>query len=192
MWSAPSRASRSPARPSSAATAIPRRTAPSARSRIGIGTSEVEHVLATQTLIQQKAKNMLRAASTARCRGRHRQGHHPRYHRRDRHRRRHRPRHRICWRGDSSLSMEGRMTICNMSIEGGARAGLIAPGPEDLRLHQGPSRARRKAAPSRWRSIIGRSSSPTRPRISTARLSLHAGKLPPIVSWGTSPSRSSP
>jgi 3-isopropylmalate/(R)-2-methylmalate dehydratase large subunit len=37
-----------------------------------------------------------------------------------------------------ALSMEGRMTVCNMSIEGGARAGLIAPGREDLRLSEGP------------------------------------------------------
>ena len=57
----------------------------------GIGTSEVEHVLATQTLIQKKAKNMRVTVDGQAARRRHRQGHHPRHHRRDRHRRRHRP-----------------------------------------------------------------------------------------------------
>jgi len=93
----------------------------------GIGTSEVEHVLATQTLIQKKAKNMLVQVDgqlppgvtakdivlaiigeigTAGGTG-----------------------YVIEYAGEAirSLSMEGRMTICNMSIEGGARAGLIAP-----------------------------------------------------------------
>ena len=104
----------------------------------GIGTSEVEHVLATQTLIQKKAKNMrvrvdgaLKEGVTAKdiilaiigeigaAGG---------------------TGHVIEYAGDAieALSMEGRMTICNMSIEGGARAGLIAPGRQDLRLHQGP------------------------------------------------------
>ena len=104
----------------------------------GIGTSEVEHVLATQTLIQRKAKNMrvrvdgklpegvtakdiilaiIGEIGTAGGTG-----------------------HVIEYAGEaiSALSMEGRMTVCNMSIEGGARAGLIAPDAEDLRLHQGP------------------------------------------------------
>src|ERR671930_106407 len=93
----------------------------------GIGTSEVEHVLATQTLIQKKAKNMLVRVDgqlppgvtakdiilsiigeigTAGGTG-----------------------YVIEYAGEAirSLSMEGRMTVCNMSIEGGARAGLIAP-----------------------------------------------------------------
>ena len=111
----------------------------------GIGTSEVEHVLATQTLIQKKAKNMrvrvdgalhegvtakdiilaiIGEIGTAGGTG-----------------------HVIEYAGEAieALSMEGRMTICNMSIEGGARAGLIAPDDEDLRLHQGPpARAERR------------------------------------------------
>ena len=93
----------------------------------GIGTSEVEHVLATQTLIQKKAKNMLVSVDgklpagvtakdiilaiigeigTAGGTG-----------------------HVIEYAGEAirALSMEGRMTVCNMSIEGGARAGMIAP-----------------------------------------------------------------
>ena len=60
----------------------------------GIGTSEVEHVLATQTLIQRKAKNM-RITVDGKLPPGDRQGHHPRHHRRDRHGRRYRPRHGI-------------------------------------------------------------------------------------------------
>jgi len=56
--------------------------------------------------------------------GRHRQGHHSRHHRKTRHRRRHRPRCRIRGEAIRSLSMDGRMTVCNMTIEGGARAGM--------------------------------------------------------------------
>ena len=74
----------------------------------GIGTSEVEHVLATQTLIQKKAKNMLRASGRRCPARRRRQGHHPRHHRRDRHGGRHRapssntrarPSARFRWKG---------------------------------------------------------------------------------------------
>jgi 3-isopropylmalate/(R)-2-methylmalate dehydratase large subunit len=112
----------------------------------GIGTSEVEHVLATQTLIQKKAKNMMVSRRRAAAPRRHRQGHHPRHHRRDRHGRRHRLRHRICGEAIRELSMEGRMTVCNMSIEGGARAGLIAPDEKTFAYLQGrPSRRR-----ARW------------------------------------------
>src|SRR5215475_4441797 len=93
----------------------------------GIGTSEVEHVLATQTLIQRKAKNMLVKVDGALPQGVTAKdiiltiigeigtaggtG------------------HVIEYAGEAirALSMEGRMTVCNMSIEGGARAGLIAP-----------------------------------------------------------------
>ena len=92
----------------------------------GIGTSEVEHVLATQTLLQMRPKKM-RIASRATCRRRHRQGRDPRDHRQDRHRRRQRPRDRVRGEVMRGLSMAGRMTVCNMSIEAGARAGLIAP-----------------------------------------------------------------
>ena len=65
----------------------------------GIGTSEVEHVLATQTLIQAKSKNMLVRGRRQAAGQRHAQGRHPRHHRRDRHRRRHRLGHRIRRRG---------------------------------------------------------------------------------------------
>src|SRR6476620_3919031 len=107
----------------------------------GIGTSEVEHVLATQTLIQRKAKNMrvrvdgalkpgvtakdiilsiIGEIGTAGGTG-----------------------HVIEYGGEAveALSMEGRMTICNMSIEGGARAGLIAPDQKTFDYIKGRPRA---------------------------------------------------
>jgi 3-isopropylmalate/(R)-2-methylmalate dehydratase large subunit len=153
----------------------------------GIGTSEVEHVLATQTLIQKKAKNML-VRSTACC-----------------------PEgvtakdiilaiigeigtaggtgYVIEYAGEAirALSMEGRMTVCNMSIEGGARAGLIAPDEKTFEYHQG--QAARAEGRERWEQAIatGKRCAPTKARISTARSVLDAAELPPIVSWGTSP-----
>ena len=107
----------------------------------GIGTSEVEHVLATQTLIQRKAKNMrvsvdgklpdgvtakdvilaiIGEIGTAGGTG-----------------------HVIEYAGDviRALSMEGRMTVCNMSIEGGARAGMIAPDETTYAYIEGRPRA---------------------------------------------------
>src|ERR1700691_251360 len=112
----------------------------------GIGTSEVEHVLATQTLIQSKAKNMrivvdgqlgegvfakdivlgiIGEIGTAGGTG-----------------------HVIEYAGQAirALSMEGRMTICNMSIEGGARAGLIAPDEKTYEFLAGRPRAPKGAA----------------------------------------------
>jgi 3-isopropylmalate/(R)-2-methylmalate dehydratase large subunit len=93
----------------------------------GIGTSEVEHVLATQTLPLKPFKTMAITVEGDLPAG-HRQGHHPRDHRQDRHRRRPGLRPGVPRLGDPrALSMEGRMTICNMSIEAGAKAGMIAP-----------------------------------------------------------------
>ena len=94
----------------------------------GIGTSEVEHVLATQTLPQREAEDDGVRFDGELPRGVDRQGHDPR---------RDRPGigigggvgHVVEYAGAAirALSMEGRMTVCNMSIEGGARAGMIAP-----------------------------------------------------------------
>jgi 3-isopropylmalate/(R)-2-methylmalate dehydratase large subunit len=134
----------------------------------GIGTSEVEHVLATQTLIQNKAKNMrvvvdgdlpdgvtakdiilaiIGEIGTAGGTG-----------------------HVIEYAGEAirALSIEGRMTVCNMSIEGGARAGMVAPDEKTFEYLKG--RPRRPGAPTGMpRCATGRRCGPTRAPISTAR-----------------------
>jgi 3-isopropylmalate/(R)-2-methylmalate dehydratase large subunit len=152
----------------------------------GIGTSEVEHVLATQTLIQHKAKNMLVRVDgtlpegvtakdiilaiigeigTAGGTG-----------------------HIIEYAGDAvqALSMEGRMTICNMSIEGGARAGLIAPDQKAFDYIRGRPRAPKggafEVALHHWQRLFSDEGAHF-----DREVVLHAEKLPPIVSWGTSP-----
>ncbi|KQQ79599.1 3-isopropylmalate dehydratase large subunit [Aureimonas sp. Leaf324] len=152
----------------------------------GIGTSEVEHVLATQTLIQQKAKNMLVQVDgqlppgvtakdiilaiigeigTAGGTG-----------------------YVIEFAGEAirALSMEGRMTICNMTIEGGARAGLIAPDETTFAYIKDKPRAPKGAAFEQavayWRTLHTDEGAHF-----DKVVRLDAGNLPPIVSWGSSP-----
>ena len=152
----------------------------------GIGTSEVEHVLATQTLIQKKAKNMLVQVDgqlppgvtakdivlaiigeigTAGGTG-----------------------YVIEYAGEAirALSMEGRMTICNMSIEGGARAGLIAPDEITFEYIKGKPRAPKgealEQAITYWKTLKTDEGAHY-DRVVT----LNAAELPPIVSWGSSP-----
>jgi 3-isopropylmalate/(R)-2-methylmalate dehydratase large subunit len=152
----------------------------------GIGTSEVEHVLATQTLIQKKAKNMLvrvdgvlpdhvtakdiilaiigeigTAGGTGSV---------------------------IEFAGEAirALSMEGRMTVCNMTIEGGARAGLIAPDEKTFEYIKGRPRAPKGAqleqALEYWKTLKSDEGAHY-DRV----VVLNAAELPPIVSWGSSP-----
>ncbi len=152
----------------------------------GIGTSEVEHVLATQTLIQNKAKNMrvmvdgqlpngvtakdiilaiIGEIGTAGGTG-----------------------HVIEYAGEAirALSMEGRMTVCNMSIEGGARAGMIAPDERTYAFIKGRPRAPNGAAwdmaMRHWETLHTDEGAHF-----DTEVRLDAGKLPPIVTWGTSP-----
>jgi len=152
----------------------------------GIGTSEVEHVLATQTLIQQKAKNMrvrvdgalkdgvtakdiilaiIGEIGTAGGNG-----------------------HVIEYAGEAirALSMEGRMTICNMSIEGGARAGLIAPDEKTFDYIKGRPRAPKagawELAVRDWEQLYSDEHAEF-----DREVVLHAENLPPLVTWGTSP-----
>ncbi|HKQ93990.1 MAG TPA: 3-isopropylmalate dehydratase large subunit [Aestuariivirgaceae bacterium] len=152
----------------------------------GIGTSEVEHVLATQTLIQTKARNMkievggkLAPGATAKdiilaiigeigtAGG---TGHVVEY----------------CGEAVMDLSMEGRMTVCNMSIEAGARAGMIAPDEKAFAYLEGrPLAPKGKAwekALNHWRTL-GSDDGAHFDRV----VRLDAAQLPPIVSWGTSP-----
>jgi len=152
----------------------------------GIGTSEVEHVLATQTLIQRKARNMkvevtgsLRPGVTAKditlsvigatgtAGG---TGHVIEY----------------CGEAIRELSMEGRMTVCNMAIEGGARAGLIAPDETTFAYVMGrphaPKGAAWEAALAWWRML--RSDEGAR---FDKVVTLAAEDIVPVVTWGTSP-----
>jgi 3-isopropylmalate/(R)-2-methylmalate dehydratase large subunit len=156
---------------------------------IGIGTSEVEHVLATQTLPQNRPGTMavtvegdLPAGVSAkdvilgiinRIGTNGGVG------------------HVVEYRGSAirALSMEGRMTVCNMSIEAGARAGMVAPDDTTYRYVEGRSHAPHGADWERaledWRTL------PTDPGATFDReVRLDAAELRPYVSWGTNPAQS--
>jgi 3-isopropylmalate/(R)-2-methylmalate dehydratase large subunit len=152
----------------------------------GIGTSEVEHVLATQTLPQERPASMdvtvegeLPAGVTAKdvvlaIIGRIGTGGGAG--------------HVIEFRGSTirSLSMEGRMTVCNMSIEGGARAGMVAPDDTTFAYLEGRQRAptgkRWEEALDYWRSL------PTDEGADFGKsVFLEAATLTPHVTWGTNP-----
>jgi 3-isopropylmalate/(R)-2-methylmalate dehydratase large subunit len=152
----------------------------------GIGTSEVEHVLATQTLIQSRAKNMrvvvdggLRDGVTAKdiilaiigqigtAGG---TGYVIEY----------------CGSAIEALSMEGRMTVCNMSIEGGARAGMVAPDDKAYAYLNGRPKSPKGALWDQARAYWDTLRSDEGARFDEI-VRLDAGALPPIVSWGTSP-----
>jgi 3-isopropylmalate/(R)-2-methylmalate dehydratase large subunit len=152
----------------------------------GIGTSEVEHVLATQTLIQKKSKNMrveikgalapgvtakditlsvIGETGTAGGNG-----------------------HVIEYTGEAirALSMEGRMTVCNMAIEGGARAGLIAPDEKTFEYVKGrpyaPKGGAWEMAEAYWRTLFTDEGA-----VFDRELVLDAADIAPVVTWGTSP-----
>ncbi len=152
----------------------------------GIGTSEVEHVLATQTLIQKKSKNMkveitgsLRPGVTAKditlsvigatgtAGG---TGYVIEY----------------CGQAIRELSMEGRMTVCNMAIEGGARAGLIAPDEKTFAYVMGrphaPKGAKWEAALAYWKTLFTDEGAHF-DKVVTIR----GEDIAPVVTWGTSP-----
>ncbi len=157
----------------------------------GIGTSEVEHVLAAQTLPQTKPRSMavtingtlppgitakdiilgiIAEIGVAGGVG-----------------------HVIEYRGEAihSLSMAGRMTICNMSIEAGARAGMIAPDETTFAYLQGRPHAPQgkdwDAAVQAWRQL------PTDPDAAfDAEIRIEAADLSPYVSWGTNPAQTLP
>ena len=157
----------------------------------GIGTSEVEHVLATQCLVQKKPKAMLVRFSgitgpgitakdlilaliaqigTDGAAG-----------------------HVIEYAGEAirALSMEARMTICNMSIEAGARAGMIAPDQTTVDYLEGrrfaPQGGHWNAATNDWRTL---QSDPGAQFDSV--IEVNAGKVAPFVTWGTSPGMAAP
>ena len=152
----------------------------------GIGTSEVEHVLATQTLIQSKSKNMravvdgklpagvaakdiilaiIGEIGTAGGTG-----------------------YALEYAGEAirALSMEGRMTVCNMSVEGGAKAGFIAPDEKAYAyLKDRPKSPKGRAweeAMRYWETLRSDDGAHF-----DREIRLDAAKLPPLVTWGTSP-----
>ncbi len=152
----------------------------------GIGTSEVEHVMATQCLVQNKAKNfavnvtgsladgvtakdlvlaIIGRLGTAGATG-----------------------HTIEYRGEAirRLSMEGRMTLCNMSIEAGARAGLVAVDDTTINyLHGRPFAPKGELwnqAENYWRTLVSDEGA-----VFDASITIDASTVAPQVSWGTSP-----
>ncbi len=152
----------------------------------GIGTSEVEHVLATQTLIQKKSKNMkveikgkLRPGVTAKditlsvigatgtAGG---TGYVIEY----------------CGEAIRDLSMEGRMTVCNMAIEGGARAGLIAPDEKTFEYCKGrphaPKAAAWEQALENWKKLFTDEGA-----YFDKIIEINGDDIAPVVTWGTSP-----
>jgi 3-isopropylmalate/(R)-2-methylmalate dehydratase large subunit len=154
----------------------------------GIGTSEVEHVLATQTLAMEKPKTMkvevkgtlpkgvgpkdvilgiIRKIGTGGGAG-----------------------HVIEYVGDfiKDLSMENRMTICNMSIEGGARAGMIAPDEVTFEYLKNKNYAPKEAD---WDDAIGEWSElfTDEDAVYDKEIVIDASELEPSISWGTNPSQ---
>jgi 3-isopropylmalate/(R)-2-methylmalate dehydratase large subunit len=152
----------------------------------GIGTSEVEHVLATQTLIQKKSKNMkveitgqLAPGVTAKditlsvigktgtAGG---TGYVIEY----------------CGEAIRALSMEGRMTVCNMAIEGGARAGIIAPDEKTYEYCMGrphaPKGAQWEAALEWWKTLYSDDDAAW-----DKVITIRGEDIAPVVTWGTSP-----
>ena len=157
----------------------------------GIGTSEVEHVLATQTLLQKKSKNLLVRVEGALPRG--------------------------CTAKDivlavigkigtaggtgyaiefggstiRALSMEGRMTICNMAIEAGARAGMVAVDDTTIEYFTGrpyaPSGVELEQAARHWKTLVSDEGA-----VFDRVVELNAAEVKPQVTWGTSPEMVAP
>ena len=141
----------------------------------GIGTSEVEHVLATQTLVQTKSKNMRAVVDGKLPPGVTRQGHHPGDHRRDGHRRRDRLCAGIRRRGDP-FAVDGRAHDGVQHVGRGRRQGrLHRARREGIRVSQGPPQGAQGQGLGRRACAIGRRCAPTRVRTSTAR----SGSMPP-------------
>jgi 3-isopropylmalate/(R)-2-methylmalate dehydratase large subunit len=150
----------------------------------GIGTSEVEHVLATQCLVQKRPKTMritysgelgsgvtpkdLILATIGRLGTGGMVGHAVEY----------------AGPAIETLSMSGRMTVCNMTIEGGGRAGMIAPDETTFEWVRGRDAAPQdfEAAVERWKDL------PTEPGASfDGEVEIDASAISPMVTWGTNP-----
>ena len=154
----------------------------------GIGTSEVEHVLATQTLPQTRPGTMAVTVDGDAARRRHRQGRRPRDHRPHRHRRRHRLGHRVPRLGDPR-PLDGRAHDRLQHVDRGRRhaPGSIAPDDTTFAYLEGRAvRAEGRGVGAR-RSTTGARSSPTTAPRSTRRSCSTRPTLRPHVSWGTNP-----
>ena len=157
----------------------------------GIGTSEVEHVLATQTLRARKMKNMAVEVSGALADGVTAKD---------------LALHLIArigtaggtgcvmeYRGEAirALSMEGRMTLCNLSIEGGARAGLIAPDQTTFDYMKGrpavPKGGAWEIAERHWQTLYSDADA-----VWDEVIHINAAEIEPTVTWGTSPEQAIP
>ncbi|MEM6555527.1 MAG: 3-isopropylmalate dehydratase large subunit [Pseudomonadota bacterium] len=157
----------------------------------GIGTSEVEHVLATQTLRARKMKNMAVEVSGALADGVTAKD---------------LALHLIArigtaggtgcvmeYRGEAirALSMEGRMTLCNLSIEGGARAGLIAPDQTTFDYMKGrpavPKGGTWEIAERHWQTLYSDADA-----VWDEVIQIKAAEIEPTVTWGTSPEQAIP
>jgi len=157
----------------------------------GIGTSEIEHVLASQTLRQKKARNMrvrvdgalpfgaeakdIALAVVAAAGGDAGVGHVVEY----------------CGEAIAGLSMEGRMTLCNMTIEAGARAGLIAPDDITFAYLEGrpgaPAGEPWAKAVAGWRLLRSDPGA-----VFDRELVVDAAQIAPLVTWGVRPDQSVP
>ena len=157
----------------------------------GIGTSDVEHVLATQTLLMPKSQEHARDGERQIARWRHRQGYRPGRDRQHRHRRRHRLCHRICRRGGAG-AVHGRAHDPVQSHHRRRRPRRPdCDGRDHHRLYQGPSpRAQGRhfeAAVHYWRTL---KSDPDAEF--DAEITLDARDIVPMVTWGTSPEQALP
>src|SRR3712207_6015197 len=157
----------------------------------GIGTSEVEHVLATQTLPQARPRTMAVTVNGSLPEGvtakdliltlisRTGTGGGQGY--------------VVEYRGQAirELSMEGRMTVCNMSIEWGAKAGMIAPDQTTFDYIEGrpeaPKGADWDAAVAHWRTLVADDDARF-----DEEIVLDAGEVTPFVTWGTNPGQGAP
>jgi 3-isopropylmalate/(R)-2-methylmalate dehydratase large subunit len=157
----------------------------------GIGSSEVEHVLASQCLVQQRPRDMavnvegtlapgvvakdIALGIIARLGVSAGAG------------------HLVEYRGEAvrNLSMEGRMTVCNLSIEWGARAGLVAPDETTFRYLEGRPHAPRgadwQAALDDWQTLVDDPGAEF-----ASEVTIDASSLEPHVTWGTNPGQSVP
>jgi 3-isopropylmalate/(R)-2-methylmalate dehydratase large subunit len=167
-------------------TAIPATHGAFGALAFGIGTSETEHVFATQTLIQSKSKNMrvvvdgqlpphvtakdLALAIVGEIGAAGGIG------------------YALEYAGEAirALSMEGRMTVCNMSVEAGARIGIVAPDEKTYEYLKGRPKAPKGAswddAMRHWETLRTHHAAHF-----DLEIKLDAAKLPPLVTWGTNP-----